>query len=143
MKIRAIKDCIKAAHLIGAEGIDTLTIAEAHGLAENEEKTKRDTLKRKLKKAKSQKDRFEVLNEAPQGSELETEALIKLYQNARTQEERWSILYEASKSSGIRFKIMRDIIAHSTSLEELVKIYRENSLNEVGEEAIRKLCEIL
>ena len=143
MKIQTIKDCKKAAQLIGVEVIDALTIAEAHGLSDNEEKTKREGLKRKLKTAKSQDERLEVLNETPKGSELEIEALIRLYQNARTQEERWAVLLEASAGSVIRFKIVRDIITHSTSKEELLKIYSENSLNELGEESIRKLCKIL
>ena len=48
MKIRTIKDCKKAAQLIGAEDIDALTIAEALGISENKEKTKRDILRQKV-----------------------------------------------------------------------------------------------
>lgn len=143
MKIRTKKDCREAAQLIGAEDISALTIEEAHGISENTEKVRRENLRLKLKRVRSQAGRWEVFNESPKGSEVEYNAFKKLYEGARTQEERWAVLLEKSSCSEIRFKVVREIIAHSTSQDELLKIYRDNSLNELGEEAMRKLCKLL
>lgn len=143
MKIRTMKDCSKAVKLIGADDITALIIAEAHKLSESEGSSKRTTLRLQLETATSQTELLEVYNETPKGSEVELEALRKLLENAQTQKERWEILPEASTSSEIKFKIIRELIAHATSHDELLKIYRDNILNELGEEALRKLCEIL
>lgn len=143
MKIRTKNDCAKAAQLIGADDITALTIAEAHGLSESEDSSRRKFLEEKLGSTTSQKKRWEILNEAPRGSELELKALQKLLEYAQTQDERWALLPEATTSSEIKFKIIRELIAHATSHDELLKIHRDNSMNELGEEALRKLCEIL
>lgn len=143
MKIHKEKDCKKAAKLIGVDDITALTIAEAFGLLESEEGSKRKALRLKLETTTSHTELFEILNEAPKGSEIEFETLKKLLENACTQEERWAILPEATIGSEIRLKIIRALIAHATSHDELLKIHRENSLSELGEEALRKLCEIL
>lgn len=143
MKIRTKKDCREVARLIGAEDISALTIEEAHGISENTEKIKRENLKLKLKRARSQAGRWEVFNESPKGSEVEYHTFRKLYESARTQRERWAVLLEETSCSEIKFRVARDIITHSTSRDELLKIYRDNSLNELGEEALRKLCKLL
>lgn len=143
MKISKEKDCKKAAKLIGVDNITALTIAEAFGLSENEETSKRKAMRLKLETATSKKELWEVLDESSRGSEIELAALKKLLENAHTQEERWAILPETTTGSEIRFRIIRELIAHATSHDELLKIYRDNTLNELGEEAIRKLCEIL
>jgi hypothetical protein len=143
MKIRTKKDCAKAAKLIGAEDITALTIAEAFGLSENEEISKRKVMRLKLETATSQKELWEVFDESSRGSEIELEALKKLLENAHTQEERWAVLSETYASSEIKFKIVHEIISHATSKDELIKIYRENPLSELSEEALCKLCEIL
>jgi len=143
MEILTIKDCAKAAQLIGAEGIDTLTIAEAHGISETEEHSKIATLRQRLETAKSFQECLGIFNETPSGSRIEHQVFEKLYKNARTQEERWDILNESANYSETRFKILQDIIFHSESKGELIKVYRANQTTEFGDEAIRKLCEIL
>ena len=143
MKIKTKRDCVRAEQLIGAEDITANTIAEAHDLLESEERSKREVLEQRLGSAKTLLEIWDVFNETPSGSEIENKAFRKLYEGARTQEARWAILKVSSSYAETKFQIVRDIIKNSKTKDELIKIYRENSLNELGEEAIRKLCEIL